>query len=108
MNKENHLIAQFMGVVPKEIDGRWVYRDGVFFSTNCATKEEAERNISNYVKYVSSWDWIMPVYRKLLDKAYEEDDFNLMDSIDGGLLSLDIVFMYNRAIEILKEQHGQI
>lgn len=107
MNKKNHLIAQFMGVVPKEIIGRWMYRDGVFFSTNCATKEEAEKNISNYVKYDSSWDWIMPVFIKLFDIQIDLPNY-VSFKLNDALLTTNIEEMYNTAVEILEQHYEQV
>lgn len=69
--EKNKVIAEFMGIIPIEdsikayeyfyIDSPWFYSRGSFM--------KVQNGIHNYVKYHSSWDWLMPVIQKLYQQA---------------------------------------
>lgn len=61
----NKLIADFMGVIPKPVDGVYVYSDMPWFSMHEKDKEKAMKYFFEYVKYHSSWGWLMPVIEKI-------------------------------------------
>lgn len=64
--EDNRLIAEFMGVGSVEgSDGYFYYRDGVFFTVREKTYEKAMEAVVGYVKYRTSWDWLMPVVERI-------------------------------------------
>jgi hypothetical protein len=67
MNTENNrLLAEFMGLKPKlESPDVYSYSDMPFFSVRESCPEKVMEAISKYVKYDSSWDWLMEVVEKI-------------------------------------------
>ena len=63
--ESNKLIAEFMNVQPIQYDEHYQWSDGVYFSISGVEKDKVLQHIYKYVKYVSSWDWIMPVVEKI-------------------------------------------
>lgn len=66
IEKNNRMIAEFMGVKPKmESPDVYTYSDGVFFMCRENNPEKVMDAIAGYVKYHTSWDWLMPVVEKI-------------------------------------------
>lgn len=64
--ESNRIICEFMGVRPKmESPDVYTYKDGVFFMVREHNPEKVMEAIVGYVKYHSSWDWLMPVLDKI-------------------------------------------
>lgn len=64
--EQNRMIAEFMGIKPKlESPDVYTYSDMPFFSVRENTPENVMNAISKYVKYNSSWDWLIPVIEKI-------------------------------------------
>ena len=101
--KDNKLIAEFMGIrgeynedekvvyLESDIDGRGVYA----FSD---------------MKYHTSWDWLIPVMKKIDSYACEEMDFSDYDDyrnkyvfIHNISLHNDIREVYNQVVEFIKQ-----
>jgi len=78
--ENNKLIAEFMGVDYVDID--------TYLENN---KE---------LQYHTSWDWLMPVVRKIssmCDEPYE------LDNMKHALLTGDIESVYDDVVEFIKE-----
>jgi hypothetical protein len=59
IEESNKLIADFMGLETELIDGYAVYKVGALHTN---------------VKYDSSWDWLMPVYQRIInEELYGKD-----------------------------------
>jgi hypothetical protein len=86
MEKNNKLIAEFMGIDQVDID----------------TYQETNSNL----KYDTSWDWLMPVAKKIvrevgLDIEYEDEyREHLMDVIPF----VKIEDVYEAVVEFIKNQ----
>lgn len=64
--ESNKLILEFMGVKPTmESPDVYSYSDGIFFSVRKNTPEEVMDAIAKYAKYQTSWDWLIPVIKKI-------------------------------------------
>jgi hypothetical protein len=60
--EKNKLIAEFMGVKPiMESPNVYSYVDSPFISIREDNPEKVMEGIGEYVKYHTSWDWLMPV-----------------------------------------------
>ena len=102
--EKNTVIAKFMGVYPKYdaqadcyyyIDSPWIYSRG--------TLEEVTKHINEYVKYYTSWDWLIPVCRKLL-LHFDGDDFEYIhETLRDVLPSCDISIVYDTCVEFILE-----
>jgi len=58
----NRMIAEFMGLKPRTMDGNSFYwSDSPFYHVALDTEEQVMQAISEYAKYHESWDWLMPV-----------------------------------------------
>jgi len=97
--KDNRLIAQFLGFQKTDIG--WYDFDEVILNVDFTilysnTYDEHE------LAFHSSWDWLMPVIRKILDISFNDDrgaeDFNcIIDCIP------DIDHTYNGVVRFVKE-----
>ncbi len=66
--ENNKLIAEFMCLKPKNIFDKFQWSDGINFTTLCDTFEQSQNDIYNYVKYSTSWEWLIPVVEKIEEK----------------------------------------
>lgn len=66
ITEQNALIAEFMGIEPRQINATsYGWNDGPFFACSYPTKAEVMQAVSKYAKYHESWDWLMPVVEKI-------------------------------------------
>ena len=91
--ENNKLIAEFMGLKPKNIFGYWgISKDHV--SVNCKTEAEAFESFCKSTKYHSDWNWLMQVVEKIEISGY----YLQIDSI-GCIISknnIDLVTVNSR------------
>jgi len=104
--ENNKLIADFMNVQPIQYDEHYQWSDGVFFSVSGLEKDKVLQHIYKYVKYASSWDWLMPVIDKItsLDE-YVEFKNDTSSMVDEGGVYINTRFIentYNETVEFIK------
>ena len=75
--KNNKLIAEFMGDIPKYVIGNG-------------------KAYNKYKDYSKSWDWLMPV----IDKCYQE---HMSKHIADAVMTCDIDTTYKVVVEFIKE-----
>ena len=75
--KNNKLIAEFMGDIPKYVIGHG-------------------KAYNKYKDYSKSWDWLMPV----IDKCYQE---HMSKHIADAVMTCDIDTTYKVVVEFIKE-----
>jgi hypothetical protein len=64
--ESNKLIAEFMGVKPTMYSpDTYGYVDSPFFSVMEDNPEKVMEAIAKYSKYHTSWDWLIPVIKKI-------------------------------------------
>ena len=64
--ESNKLIAEFMGVKPTMYSpDTYGYADSPFFSVMEDNPEKVMEAIAKYAKYHTSWDWLIPVIKKI-------------------------------------------
>ena len=102
MNIENNkLIANFMGLVPKlEAPDIYSYKDAPYFSVR-GTLEDVCESLYSYVKYSSSWDWIMPVVYKIKEVADHSSYDNLLCDIDKALTDINLKELYLAVVDFI-------
>jgi hypothetical protein len=81
--KDNRLIAEFMGLFDE-------------ISLDEDSKEKVMKGITEYSKYHTSWDWLMPV----IDKCYQE---HMSKHIAEAVMTCNINEAYNAVVEFIKE-----
>lgn len=96
MEKDNKLIAEFMGT-------EW-HKD--FFKDVCIISSS---NIS--YKFHTSWDWLMPVVDKIKILVMEDDSDELYnseewDNITHTLVQIEIKSVYKAVVEFIKNQNN--
>jgi len=79
--ENNRLIAEFMGVVFHDDENQYYNADGL--------------HIGNTLQYHTSWDWLMPVVRKI------ENENEL---IGAHILSTDRDKTYKEVVGFIKDQ----
>lgn len=116
IQQNNKLIAEFMGVFDniRETEDIYSWNDAPFFYTTENSKEKVIENISKYVKYLYSWDWIMPVVYKIEDLGYDfvmstnyviielEDEEEKDILVEGIFRKIRIDFVYIACVEFIK------
>ena len=99
MEKNNKLIAEFMG---------YIYEDDRFFMEDSKGVRVYE-NLHHELKYDSSWDWLMPVIEKcLVGEAEQSEEISntTIKNIYEGICNQDISFAYKSVIEFIKNQNN--
>jgi hypothetical protein len=68
-----------------------------------ATVIDGKLYFDNNLRYHSSWDWLMPVLKKIDESEVElNEDSNLIGDITHGLVSIDIQMTFEAVIEFIK------
>ena len=79
ISEGNKLIAEFMELKPTEWGGMYsISQDHCTCREN--TPEMALSGFASIAKYHDSWDWLMPVLRKILDITFLDEDKETSDS----------------------------
>ena len=86
--KDNKLIAEFMGIVHPKLDN-------VIVIDNVVIKEDE-------LQYDTSWDWLMPVVRKIEDGGLDPHEL-----IDKALESRVIEDAYNEVVDTIKRYNDE-
>ena len=99
---ENKLIAEFMGLYDEisldSIAGNiHSWSDAPFFYITEDSKEKVMEGITEYSKYHTSWDWLMPVVCKIEDGGLDPHEL-----IDKALESRLIEDAYNEVVDTIK------
>jgi hypothetical protein len=63
--ENNRLIVDFMEIKPLESNGEYTWSDSPYYFVRYKEKEKTMVAISEYAKYHTSWDWLMPVVEKI-------------------------------------------
>lgn len=102
--ESNKLILNFMGVKPTmESPDVYSYSDGIFFSVRKNTPEEVMNAIAKYAKYQTSWDWLIPVIKKIRE-VVELNNMQLYNSFAQRLnpFEYNIESIYDGVVEFIK------
>ena len=99
---DNKLIAEFMGLYDEisldSIAGNiHSWSDAPFFYITEDSKEKVMEGITEYSKYHTSWDWLMPVIEEI-DHLQRER----IQSIEDALSTRCIGDVYNAVVEFIK------
>lgn len=73
IEEKNILIGQFMGFKPKKAGDFYYWNDAPFFYCQDKTEEKVIKSRGKYAKYHSSWDWLMPVIKKMAEIETNEE-----------------------------------
>jgi len=108
--EDNKLIAEFMGYKVGKLNG-WVSGS----VGECMYKKDEEGELHDITKldksqYHTSWDWLMPVVKKLKEKNTNPN--RTIDAKNHGLLNIalmqaDIDSIYKQVVTIIKN-HNQL
>jgi hypothetical protein len=96
----NRLIVNFMGIRPiyNSYTGTFQWGDGVFFRCGNILYEKTMDDIVAYVKYSTSWDWIMPVLQKCLTLGDNTDQW---DVLYNSLQYVDVSMLFESIVEFI-------
>ena len=82
----NKLIAEFMGAEVSQAYSKTKEQDGLMFYYQKDSSPATYRNLSSAaIKYHSSWEWLMPVYIKIVREK-------LWDSYEEGVIIFNILY----------------
>ena len=104
--EKNKLIMKFMEVEPNRVmDSYYSWADQPFFYTNSPDKEKILRDIANYMKYDTSYDFIMPVAEKCMETDVTDSD-EYYANISYAVLSFDVKKIYNACYEFIQHHYA--
>jgi len=99
MNKNNEMIAQFMGM-EKNKNNEW---EGVWFLPKYVRCNEGYKKQFEVqeLKFDESWDWLMSVIEQIWHSDIEDNDIN---NISESLCDAKIDGVYEAVVEFIKNQ----
>jgi hypothetical protein len=95
MEENNKLIAEFMGA----------YFDDKGMTRLCGRFHTFRVNTLN-LKYHTSWDWLMPVIKKIQDKHLENPELDYWCVDEIRLAVPNIQQVYYLVVEFIKDQNN--
>tara|TARA_R100000541_G_scaffold18500_1_gene28297 strand:- start:2801 stop:3115 length:315 start_codon:yes stop_codon:yes gene_type:complete len=104
MEKDNKLIAEFMGE-------KFTDNLGVVQGLNYKLIEKKHGKGNNGFRFHTSWDWLMPVVDKIKILVMEDDSDELYnseewDNITHTLVQIEIKSVYKAVVEFIKNQNN--
>lgn len=111
--ESNRIICEFMGVKPKmESPDVYTYNDGIFFSVREDNPEKVMDAIVKYAKYHTSWDWLIPVVKKIREVVNTEMSFEQFDNHRHiadrlNVYDYDIESIHKGVIEFIKRYNHE-
>jgi len=95
MQKNNKLIAEFMGLEIRESKHRYI-------TTYYVLIDDMPTDFQD-LKYHESWDWLMPVVIKCFEVSEQTND-DLNFKLNDALLETNIDSLYKAVVEFIKDQ----
>ena len=92
--ENNKLIAEFMGLSIKEGVSYYTDEDDMF-----PMNIEVDKP---YLPYDKSWDWLMPVVKKVIQEDY---DFLVFEELKYQLWRVDIDAVYSQVVEFINKDN---
>ena len=98
---DNKLIAEFMGAKPLVLGGSTEYE--MYGVLDCIEDGVDEKHyyIDDEMRFHESWDWLMPVVRKIEDGGLDPHEL-----IDKALESRVIEDTYNEVVDTIKRYNN--
>ena len=108
----NKLIAEFMGLYDEisldSIAGNiHSWSDAPFFYITEDSKEKVMEGITEYSKYHTSWDWLMPVHKKCMFTPNFSGDDQLRTLLIDAVIDADINRLYDAVVNFIKEYNDE-
>lgn len=94
----NALIAKFMDVYPFD-DGDGAYYQMPEFGHYTVTGVYKSMFRPEFLKYHKSWDWLMPVLRRLCAEGY------ILSENKGWSITMDIQDAHKLAVRLIKDHY---
>jgi hypothetical protein len=105
-DSDDKLVCLFMGIKPKSVTPDLYYwSDSPFFYVSEHTPEQVMDAIIKYVKYRTSWDWLIPVVKKCLI-GEGENGYNYQNLYDA-ICKVNITDTFNEVINYIKWYNAQ-
>tara|TARA_R100000951_G_scaffold28632_1_gene24596 strand:- start:29747 stop:30070 length:324 start_codon:yes stop_codon:yes gene_type:complete len=103
MEANNKLIAEFMGLDAqiRTTNNVHSWNDAPFYYITKDSKEKVMEGISKYSKYHTSWDWLMPVLKKI-NLQLNPDNYNEWRMINKPT-EYNIENVHAQVVEFIKE-----
>jgi len=101
----NALIIEFMEIKPIWNGSEYIYTDSPFYYTTEKDLEKIMKNIIEYAKYHSDWNWLMNCIIKM-NETKEWDEYNISD-LSIALVSVDIEYAYSLVVKFINWYNTQ-
>lgn len=93
------LIAEYMELVPRPYSGgKYAFTDTPVFHSD-GNYEVVMDDIAVYSKYDTSWDWLIPVIKKI--EKEERNGNSIYLYLMGSPLTSDISYIFKRVVEFI-------
>ena len=117
MEEDNKLIVKFMELDKKILSAGNIHSwsDAPFYYTTENSKEKVLQHIIEYSKYYSSWDWLHPVIRKIINTIgvktiddCDEEEWYQSTRITRMYIGIDIETAHHYVVEWIKWYNNKI
>ena len=103
MEKDNKLIAEFMGVNPTILGDEITYE--MYGAIDCIEDGVDEQHffLEEQLLFHTSWDWLMPVVKKCFDTQHIEEGQHYFINWVVQEKTFDIDVVYAQIVEFIKD-----
>ena len=99
----DELIVNFMGVKSIMLaPDAYTYSDGIYCTIREDNPEKVMKGIIKYVKYATSWEWLMPVVHKCLAICHERILNEWEASFADKFMACSLKSLYDEVIAFIK------
>lgn len=103
LHQKKKLITEFMGITPRMFGpDSYGWSDTPYFVCYRSTPEDAMKDIVEYVKYDSDWNWLMKAIKKANDLCEDLADTEEAEALRQGFLAQDIDATFNALVEVVE------
>ena len=106
--ENNRLIAEFMGVEPRQISSSlWGLSNTPFWAVTGPTAEKVMQDATSNFKYDSDWNMLMAAGRKSMESALNMEAHEWVTALEEAAGAFNISILYKIVVEFINWYNSQ-